>query len=141
MEPVSAQEFEARPDMTMWMVCFSDCGPVWWRFITRRGFRHCFAITKDHRWGVWIVYEWSRHGVDLYLADTDQIEAILSGIYERGGEVWWMYRRTGTKRLVRGPATCVTAVKHLLGLDSLAVTPWQLRCALRDRGAQRIVSP
>ncbi len=126
--------------MRMWIVCFCDCGPVWWRWFTRPGYRHAFAITKDMQFGVWIVYEWNRYGVDLWLADTDQVDAILNDVEARGGEAWWLTRRREVNAVVRGPATCATAVKHLLGLKGWAFTPKQLRSALQRRGAKRIVA-
>jgi len=49
----------------LWMVGFTDCGRVWWRHITRRGFRHVFAITYDCDHDVWFMFDWHRGGVDL----------------------------------------------------------------------------
>jgi len=124
----------------MWMVCFTNCGRVWWRHLTKPGFRHVFAMTYCTDHDVWTVFEWSRAGIDIYPASSAAVEYILNAIERRGGEAWAIQHQGRGRRFPLGFVTCVSAVKHLIGIRSWAVTPHQLRSELSRRGAKRIVS-
>lgn len=128
--------------MNLWIVCFTNCGDVWWRWFTKPGFRHAFAMTYDVHFNHWLVFEWHRYGALMYPITSATAETILNTLEARGGEAWTIKQREQKPSFPIGvlPLHCVSAMKHILGIRSWAITPWQLRSELSRRGARRIVS-
>jgi hypothetical protein len=103
---------------------FHDHGSGWLRPFLRPGFRHCFCavVAGDY----WILVD-GRRGLPV-------IEVVAAASYDLGA----FYRRLGytvapvavmpiAPRSPIVPATCVAAVKRVLGIRApLALTPYQL---------------
>ncbi|MDX9861640.1 MAG: hypothetical protein RBS99_12065 [Rhodospirillales bacterium] len=134
--------------MTVWTLVFSDPEPMgdnptrrvralyWLLRRLKPGFRHVMAM-RPADGGGWIIANWSSGRFDVIEHD---------GPVDIGGERFGDYgdfiaaleddglattctreARDGKTPFLRGPATCVTAAKHLLGIRApLAVTPWRL---------------
>lgn len=122
-----------------WLVVFVDqTGPwTWWRPFTRPGFRHVVALRYDTGTRSWIMLDWARNGMKIEAVPTEVASWVLDQGW-RGGGVLRIHQDIGRPR--HGPRIaifyCVTAVSHLLGISSWAVTPKQLHRALLRRGAE-----
>ncbi len=143
---------------TTWTIVFSDLEPLppsaAWSAralyaglrLLRPGFRHCFAIRPAEAFAGWIVANPGGGGLDILDLRADQ------ALPAPDGQVWlaqeWVHGLTvaagqGTVHLVRararrrtqfrprGPLTCVSCIKHLLGHQSPALTPYALYRSLK----------
>jgi len=111
----------------------------WWRF-TKPGFRHCFALRYMVDLNSWALVDWSNRGLNVEFLPKQYVDAIMLAVNDSGGAFLDVDTEEQPARLFP-PLTlyCVTAVKELVGLrDWRVITPWQLYCALRKRGAQRM---
>ena len=134
-----------------WTLVFSDPEPlaadatrrdrVLYGFLRRLrpGFRHVYAMRPAGRFKGWIVANWHSGRLDLIEVPADEPVDIGPHRFESYGAYIWHACEQGLAHAVpveardgrtwhpRGGATCVTAMKHLLGIPAPGVfTPWQL---------------
>jgi len=100
-------------------------------FLLRRGFRHVWVATIDESGAYWVAHDIRVEGqVTRVLADA---AFDLAAYYrEQGCTVVTTQRRAAR---ILGPVlanSCVGLTKHILGLRSFALTPWQLYRALSE---------
>lgn len=131
-----------------WLIVFADLDPLpvpapvsarvlHWLLeaALRPGFRHCFAIRPTRRG--YVVLNPHSWGLDILTLDGG--EKLTDSPYT--ADEWWrgINASAGKGRIhtvwasvqpgqlsIRPLLTCVAAVKHLLRLDSRAITPFQL---------------
>ena len=103
-------------------ICFTEATrPLWYMRYLKRNYSHCFVL-QPHK-GQWLKYE-SGHGsvrVDLIDDYADILNKCIIVKY---------YSKSKSK----GPlmlATCVGFVKHIIGVNNLSLTPYQLYRSLR----------
>jgi hypothetical protein len=120
-----------------WLVCFCDVPRGWWRPFTRPGFQHVFALHYDARLRGWLLAEWGCDGLTLMVLTPEQVDAILVWM-NMAGEVWSIDRRAAKHRPYPRLSYCVPFIARLLNLNTWAITPWQLRCALKRAGGTLI---
>jgi hypothetical protein len=109
----------------------------WLLSFLKPGFRHVFAMRPTGPGDGWLIANWHSGRLDLIeaagpvdvgprrFADYGAFVAAMAA----AGLATTLAVTTGEGRTwrVRGPATCVTAAKHLIGIAApLAVTPWGL---------------
>lgn len=127
-----------RPTCRLWLVFFSDpVGTHWWARFFKRGYRHVSAACWYDLEQRWVYFNPARNGINIQL---------FSG--EQGWELFGQLMTTSTIALrVRSefdrrntPAAwyCVGAIKALLGIRSRALSPFQLRDHLLQRGAELV---
>ena len=130
---------------TGWYIVFGySQTPHWWGKILKRGFDHCWAI----RWTghSWLVYHPAYGAVDVYSLDNLGYKESnnLPEIVQYTGYTAILYVKIHCDRgrlrvpWIYVPATCVEAVKYLLGLRAFWInTPYQLYKYLSKKGHGR----
>mgnify|MGYP003650125169 FL=1 len=107
-------------------ICFTDReGLHFWDVFTSNKFRHCFALRWD---GFnWILIESLGCSLEVSIlpyAEDDDVPQIMK---DGGFLVTQMDKQENNKYIFRGWMTCVTVIKHLLGIrKAWIVTPKQL---------------
>jgi hypothetical protein len=120
-----------------WFVVFSDTEPDqadWWRWLTRPGFRHVFALGVDRK-GRWFLIDWTWDTVALVSLDGLEVDQLVLGIQLTGGRILKFHRWPSRARRTPVLCWCVPFIKHLIGLPSHALTPYQLYCDMLNSGA------
>lgn len=122
-----------------WYIAFYDTraqeGRRWWHWFTRPGFGHCCAFGYVRATETWILIDWTAEGLSVQALRGETVDALIVESVSRGVVLAARPCPGGTRSGLRLPVLyCVPMVKHLLGLDSWAVTPWQLFCELKRRG-------
>lgn len=112
--------------------------PWWWRIIKRwfkPGYGHVLVLYYDPDGDAWLVLNPVYGGIQARaIAGSRTLTGHVLKDYP--GTTWRMVRRDRAicPPLVRGPLTCVSVVKAVLGMGGRAWTPWQL-CRAIDRHA------
>lgn len=122
-----------------WYVAFSDRGRGearrWWHLFTRAGFGHCCAFGYVRATKVWVLVDWTAEGLAVLTLRDETADALIVESVNRGRVLAVRQGGDFPAHGLRLPVLyCVPMVKHLVGLRSRAVTPWQLFCELRRRG-------
>ena len=124
----------------VWIIMFMprEQSDFWTLFTShRKNFDHCVALRYDAIAGCWFVVDWSSHGLYCEPAKRSDVNKIFAHCIEQN----WPCLKFTSKVYYGMPVFgfyCVSAVKHLLGFKSWAVTPYQLYCALKKSGAKEI---
>lgn len=119
-----------------WWIEFHDPDPAhWWMRFTEKGFGHCsaFALLDSG----WQVVDCVSDGLKVYWLDGrhDLVEFWRS----RGALVLVANARARPLGNLRGPLTCVSVVKALLGVRGFSVTPFQLCRRLMEEHGGSVV--
>lgn len=100
-------------------------------FLLRRGFRHVWVAVVDDSGSYWVAHDTRIEGhITHVLADAT---FDVAGYYREMGLTVVETKRRPIRIL--GPVlanSCVGLTKHILGLRSSALTPWQLYRALSE---------
>lgn len=107
-----------------------------WRHLCRPLFRHCFALGYCPVARQWVVVDPLSHGLLVMLPSFREVDAIVAGIRLSRGRSLAMKVGDCGRRRRRGPFYCVQVMKYLLGMQSSAITPYQLYRAMLRRGAK-----
>lgn len=123
-----------------WIVGFFDIDRPRMIFspFLKPGFRHAIAFGYDVDKKLWVSLDWGKRGLGITLMNDDECDRLVAFV-ERHNGCFLQY--DGTRAIYRMPLMpcwCVTAIRHLLGIRTPLLTPWQLYCALVKRGAQPI---
>jgi hypothetical protein len=109
------------------IIIFTDDNTHWLSGLLHPSFRHVWCILEDTRAGMWISHDLTKdgHEVRAQAASDYDIAAHYSGpgvtIYQID---CWPDRRPMTPIVLN---TCVSYTKQLVGLRTLAFTPYQLK--------------
>jgi len=109
-----------------WYVAFvGERGRNPWDIFTGKGFRHCYAFRWDG-WN-WIVVDSISSGTEVCILPFGNEVDLPAKIVEDGQKVVYVVKQKHNKFIFRGILTCVSSVKHLLGIRAWwVVTPKQL---------------
>lgn len=129
--------------MTTWRVGFmaakEDCS--WWqRWLLKPGYAHCWAA----KWidaNLWMWVEWTPAQVLFGFASDRMVEAVQAAAHE---VLEWQPAEPAIhpRRPLLALHHCASLVSHTIGLRPRPLaTPWWLACALRRRGATRLMRP
>ena len=120
-----------------WTLAFYDPTPaLWWMRFTKKGFGHVSAYRRfeDH----WLYLDPTSYGLIACAIDSrDDLDALFRA---DGATLLTVKARPCRMGFWRPPIYCVSQIRYLVGVNTLAVTPWQLyRHLLReaDHGALR----
>lgn len=132
-----------------WLIAFYDPPPDrwrWWHNLTRRrpGFGHVLAMGYDTIRDTWLILDWTHEKLSLCQIPDGDFSTFIAGLThpDSNGRVLRLPDDWQPTRL--DPwiwpclSYCVTQVKHLIGLRDFSLTPYQLFCALRAKGATEI---
>ena len=124
-----------------WIIVFFDAGNRrWWDIFTRPGFRHCLALRYLEPMDAWASVDWGNEGLFVDFVPKRFVDALILGVDDCGGAFLEFDAMPAQRRLLPPFFPyCVTTMKHILGIrDFTIITPWQLYCALRKKGAKTI---
>jgi hypothetical protein len=121
----------------LWNVCFSGVKRNRWldRFL-KPGFRHVFLVGFVTEFGHWLLYEVLFHYSVVAIVSGDYAAGLLT-IAMREGDVLTVRPEFHVKRRWQHALGfwCVPAIRHVLGLRCVAITPFGLHRYLLARGA------
>jgi hypothetical protein len=127
--------------VTTWVVVFQDHydgNNRKWDFLTKKGFRHCYAMCMTD-FG-WLVVDPLSSWLEIHVIKEgkgDLIAQAKSDPLSSGLLVTRVMKRKYLPRYL--PMTCVSVVKSLLGLKSRAFTPYGLyKHLMEDEHVQSI---
>jgi hypothetical protein len=110
----------------LWLVFFGEAAsPAWWRFLLKPGFRHVSAAAwydEQQRW-VWFNPTWRGTVIELY--GPNEFDARMGQLASDATAVLRVrsrFDRAGAPAV----SHCVGAVKALLGIRSVCVSPFGL---------------
>lgn len=111
----------------------------WHDFFTHKQFRHVFAMGFEPRLNCYVVYEPHTFGttIEVIPADDQTISQLIFTISQCGH---WLKVKAQPGQFFFGQPwlSCVTAIKHLVGLRSCALRPKGLYRDLVRAGAQKV---
>lgn len=122
-----------------WFVCFSPVTATWWvPFLAAGKYRHVRAFGTIPRSKIWLFVDVNAGGLTLRAApDGPAAEAAISA-WIAGCDVLHIARRDAPG-LPRWPVfSCVTTIRHLIGLRSGALRPDRLFRDMLAAGAKKL---
>lgn len=134
-----------KPDLPMepkvWFICFGGMKQLSpWDWFLRPGYRHAFMLGYVPAAGIWIRYEVLFHRTEISLISSQVADLLLTAAQGEGGVLTW---RVGEAKApswgLRFGLWCVPAIKHVLGVRCVALTPRGLHQWLLRNGAQPLL--
>ena len=112
---------------------------AWWHVFCREGFGHILSLRYNPENDRWIKLDWNGYCLDAGIVTDAEVELIFGQLYVGGAHCVKFrprWRKTCIARSIL--LYCVSATKHLLGVTSWAVTPYQLYCYLLANGGTEV---
>ena len=128
---------EKSADGSDWYVFFFDADRsrrAWGHVCCRQGFGHCLAIRYSPKFGHWIITDWNAYHLDIKILDREETELVFAQLIFGATCLRFKPRRPAGGSVKSVLLYCVPALKHLLGVKTWAVTPYQLYCYLIENG-------
>jgi hypothetical protein len=124
-------------EITEWLVVFYPDSPVWYGRIVPGRFKHVALIGMSGRTKTWVFQEVVFSHARLVLLPDTQPSIELLDDWTFGANVLKFARPDkGHPVVMRGPLTCVSFARHMLGCQCVGVfTPDALYGALLKQGA------
>lgn len=129
-------------DVAFWLICFAGrdrYAP--WDYFLKPGFRHCFLLGYVPDAKLWIRYEVLYHRTEMSLISHHIADLYLTVAQYEGAVLRW---EPGAPRapswMLRFGLWCVPAIKHVLGVRCVALTPWGLHEWLLRNGAKPLLA-
>ena len=125
-------------DITEWMLAFYPYSPTWYGRLVPGRFKHVALASFSARCDTWIFQEVCFSGVRTVLLPGAKSSCDMLGDLMSGCAVLKVSARSGAPVVVRGPLTCVSFAKHVIGASCVAASPTGLYFALIRQGAEKI---
>jgi hypothetical protein len=126
----------------LWLIFFSDgsAAPTWWSWMLPKGFRHVSAASFYADQRRWVHFAPTRGGTVIEVFRSKEFDGRLAQLTRDSSAV---LRVPGLDGRRHAPASffCVGAVKGLLGVRCLAISPRGLFRWLLRNGAERVEIP
>lgn len=124
-----------------WQVCFMGMERrFWWDWLTPPGFRHVFLLGYVAEHGLWLCYDMMAFKTEITLLSGTRAGALLTMAHDQGQVLTWPAPIDPPRRFgLRLGFWCVPAIKHILGLRCVAMTPKGLHDYMLRRGARPLV--
>lgn len=133
----SGDDVAAEPEVLVWNLMFMDHPREhWWDWLTEDGWRHVCAFGYAN--GRWVVYDAADVRSRIMVLGEGQFDSWFLQREGRITDVLQVEVRPGAGLSGRIGLWCVTAVKHLAGLQSSALRPKALHRDLVASGCKRI---
>lgn len=100
----------------------------------RKNFDHCCALSYNAYYGCWFLVDWSGTGLWCEPMVKSEVDFLMAAALSNDWKVLKYHQREYDHMPLFG-TFCVNAVKHLLGIKSWAITPYQLYKSLKKKGA------
>lgn len=124
------------PPRRLFLVFFGDAAtPVWWSRLFRRGFRHVSAAAWYADQERWVYVNPTRRGTVVEVWRSDEFDGRLAQLAEASTAALRFGQQYG-RGMTPWAFHCVGAVKAILGVRCLALSPYGLYRALLARGAE-----
>lgn len=136
-EIILNEPIDEMPEVAVWNLVFMDHPREhWWDWLTEPGFRHVCAFGHANR--RWIVYDAADVRSRIMVLNEVQFDLWLAQRWSRITDI--LQVPVGADAGMRGRVGlwCVTAVKHLAGIQSSALRPKALHRDLTRRGCERL---
>lgn len=120
-----------------WQVCFiGDQRKFWWDWLLPSGFRHVFLLGYVPEFKVWLCYDVLFFKTEIVVHSGATAGFLLELAHREGACLTWPAPIDPPRPLFRFGMWCVPAVKHILGLRCVAMTPNGLHQYLLRHGAK-----
>jgi len=123
-----------------YIVCFTESpNRGLWKLFTfwRKGFGHVFIVRFDPEYGQWHRIECASERMRFDVLEGDKADLLVGMLIEQCK----CLEVTGSSYPIQLPRWlyCVSFAKHVIGMNKpFVLTPYQLYCELRKRGAESI---
>lgn len=119
-----------------WEVCFvGKDRRAPWDWLLPKHYRHVFVLGYVVEHDLWICYDVSCFKTEIAIHSNATAGWLLNWAREQGGHLTWPAPVVKQTFAVRPGFWCVPAVKHILGLRCVAMTPKGLHDYLVRHGA------
>jgi hypothetical protein len=128
------------PRRRLWLIAFSEgIGRQWWKPLLRPGYRHVCAASYFADMERWLYIDPTYRGLEIEMWKPEEFGARLE---QMARDSTLILRVPSATDRTMPPLSwfCVGAVKALLGLPTVAVTPWQLSRQLLRMGAETVAT-
>lgn len=124
----------------VWQVCFVGTerrAP--WDWFLPAGYRHAFLLgyLPDHE--LWLCYDVHCWGSEISVMSGARAGSLLTWATREGGVLNWPAAAVTPSWRLRFGFWCVPAIKHVLGLRCVAMTPRRLHDWMVRHGARPLV--
>ena len=126
----------------IWLVCFAgrEVRTPWDRFLTC-GFRHAFLLGFVPGPNVWLLHETLYDRTNVAVVSSAIADRLLTTAVREGAVLEWRIGPPEPPRLMlRFGLWCVPAIKHVLGVRCVALTPKGLHDWLLRNGAKPVAA-
>lgn len=125
----------------VWQVCFcSTERRFWWNRFLTRGFEHVYLLGYLPEYGAWMYFDPQADRLLLAIVSKEIAGRLLTRAYQ-GGRILTYEPEDDTPQSVLDHfgTWCVPAVRHVLGVRCVAVTPKGLHDFLLENGARPFI--
>lgn len=122
-----------------WYVIFG-ADPIghWFDKLLHPGFKHVFAIGYVPDTKQWLIYDVALQRTRIATMSTAQVGGLIAWVTKNAVAVEYTPRTSQPSLLHRLGLWCVPAIKHLLGVRCVALTPYQLYWYLLRHGGKLV---
>lgn len=125
----------------LWLVFFCEAdGAPWWSRWLEPGYRHVIACAWFDDQQRWVYFNPARRGTVILLYREEEFGGRLTQLMASSALVLRVVA-TQSRRATPFGWWCTGSIKALLGVRSLAVTPFGLARYLQHRGAEAVLMP
>ena len=120
--------FTIRPEKSAWF--------HWW---THKDFKHALAFKYEPNHHLWLSYNWGKNGVDIRILTPEEMTTACLYFKENHNAKFLIAEAKELPQYYIMELTftnCVTAIRHLVGIRKLMITPYRLYCALKSMGCR-----
>jgi hypothetical protein len=126
------------PRRRLWLIAFSEgTGRQWWKPLLKPGYRHVCAASYFADMERWLYIDPTYRGLEIEMWKPEDFGARLEQM-ARDSTLILRVPSATDRNMPPLSWFCVGAVKALLGLPTVAVTPWQLSRQLLGMGAETV---
>ena len=120
--------FTSRPETSAWF--------HWW---THKDFKHALAFKYEPDHHLWLSYNWGKNGVDIRILTPEEMTTACLYFKENHNAKFLIAEAKELTQYYIMELTFtkwVTAIRPLVGIRKLMITPYRLYCALKSMGCR-----
>jgi len=123
-------------EVTEWLVIFYPYSDTWFGRLVPGRFKHVALAAHVAGSKIWLFRDVSFRSERIFVLPDDDRALEQISVWTKGATIMrFTAREHGAPLVFRGPLTCVSAARHLLGLLCVGPLPDQLYRSLIDNGA------
>ena len=112
---------------------------AWFHWWTHKDFKHALAFKYEPDHHLWLSYNWGKNGVDIRILTPEEMTTACLYFKENHNAKFLIAEAKELPQYYIMELTftnCVTAIRHLVGIRKLMITPYRLYCALKSMGCR-----